>query len=444
VCHVVRTRLSLLARFGWIVLLLPVLAACGSSGNGGTIAWRELPTPTQVPPTPTPDPDAFPAPTRTPTILTDAEIAQYRPNELGRIPILMYHGFTSDPQHTNTWTVTFDRFRADLEWLHDRGFYVISMADMINNEISAPPGKHPVVLTFDDASSKQFRLNKGPDGALTPDPHSAVGVMEAFFAEHPDFGRGGMFAVLPINCFRYPEAETTCEERLTWLDDHGYEIANHTWDHQNLADVSDETLLDEVGATKIWIDERVRGDGNLGNVLVLPFGEWPGHDRQVLLLKDGFIYGGQQIILAGIVGVTGGASPSPSAGTWTRWNISRFNTDPELMAYWQDLIDTRQVTLFTSDGHPETVTIPDPIPADLEKYWDPEWASSYGMQVIRYDASALPDRDLETPDDVLPPEPDSEGTPPSVDIPAGATPPHSEGSSATPSATPSPGRRTEE
>ncbi len=429
------------ARFAWLVLLLPMLAACGSSGDGADIAWREVPTPspipTEEPSAPTAEAATVPVPTPTPVTLTDDQIAHYRPNELGRIPILMFHGFTHDAQYTDNWTVTFDQFRDILQWLYERNFYMVSMADMINNEISAPPGKHPVVLTFDDASSRQFRLMKSDDGTLTPAPDSAVGVMEAFFAEHPDFGRGGFFAVLPINCFRYDGEETTCEERLTWLDDHGYEIGNHTWDHLNLADVSDATLIDEVGSTKVWIDERVKGDGNLGNVLVLPYGNFPGYDWQIQMLKDGFTYDGQQIILAGIVSVEGGASASPSSGKWTRWNIARFNMEPELWAYWQGIIDTGAVTFYTSDGNPGTVTIPDPIPADLEEHWDPEWASSYGMEVIRYDASALPPLNDAANDGELPPSPAVEGTPPSVDIPAGSTPPHSDATIPTPTEAPS-------
>ena len=46
------------------------------------------------------------------------------------------------------------------------------------------------------------------------------------------------------------------------------------------------------------------------------------------------------------------------------------------------------MTLFTSDGNPGTVTIPNRIPADVEDQFDPDWAQAYGMVLIRYD---LPD-----------------------------------------------------
>lgn len=134
---------------------------------------------------------------------------------------------------------------------------------MIHNELAVPPGKHPVMLTFDDASSDQFRLLRAEAGMFSPDPVTAVGVMEAFFAEHPDFGRGGFFGVLPYNCFHKDGEQSACEERLTWLADHGYEIGDHTSGHRELTDVSDEELMRQVAETKIWIDQRVTGSANL-------------------------------------------------------------------------------------------------------------------------------------------------------------------------------------
>jgi len=79
----------------------------------------------------------------------------------------------------------------------------------------------------------------------------------------------------------------------------------------------------------------------------------------------------------------------PSSGEWTRWAIDRINTDPETWAYWTERIEAGEVTLFTSDGNPATVTIPNALPENLAGQWDPEWASAYGMHVIRYDAPSL-------------------------------------------------------
>lgn len=88
-----------------------------------------------------------------PINLTADERLSARPNELGRIPVLMYHAFTQNEAYLDEWTVTTDQFWAHLEWLHDHDFYITPLADLINNEISVPPGKREVVLTFDDSSS---------------------------------------------------------------------------------------------------------------------------------------------------------------------------------------------------------------------------------------------------------------------------------------------------
>lgn len=377
-----------------VLLLLPLLVACSDEGpassNPGEIALAGTSTPPPPPPTPAPStPNAntgLGGAVDVPITLGADDLAMYQPNELGRIPILMYHAFTNGESYLDDWTVTPDIFRQHLQWLYDHDFYIVPLAGLINNEIEAPPGKHPVVLTFDDASSRQFRLIRNDQGEFVPDPDTAVGVLESFFDAHPDFGRGALFAMVPSNCFRYDEEVVTCEDRLEWLAERGYEIANHTWWHENLHTVSDDMFREQVGKTKIWIDERVPGRSNLSNVLVLPFGEWPRSDSQLQMLQEGFVYDGQDIVIAGVVEVAGGPSPSPSSGEWSRRAIDRMNTDPETWDYWTGLIESGDVTLFTSDGNPATVTIPNALPGDIAGQWDPEWASAYGMRVIRYDA----------------------------------------------------------
>jgi peptidoglycan/xylan/chitin deacetylase (PgdA/CDA1 family) len=382
-------------RFCTVGVLLLALAACGDDGaadaDPGRIAWEETIAPPPAPASPTAPPavdTGVGGAGEVPITLGADDLAIHQPNELGRIPILMYHAFTNDEADLDEWTVTPGTFRQHLEWLYEHDFYIVPLVDLINNEISAPPGKHPVVITFDDASSRQFRLIHDDAGQLVPDPETAVGVMESFFAAHPNFGRGGVFAVVPTNCFHYATEIVTCEDRIEWLADHGYEIANHTWWHENLHTVTDELFREQVGKTKIWIDERVSGRSNLSNVLFLPFGEWPRSESQVAMLTGSFVYGGQDIVITGVVEVGGGPSPSPSSGEWTRRSIARMNTDPETWELWTGRIEAGDITLFTSDGNPATVTIPEDLPEDLVPHWDPDWASAYGMQVIRYDASS--------------------------------------------------------
>ncbi|MDE3103474.1 MAG: hypothetical protein KGJ98_14735 [Chloroflexota bacterium] len=45
--------------------------------------------------------------------------------------------------------------------------------------MTTPAGKTPVVLTFDDSDRSQFQFIAGPDGKLTVDPTSGLGILEA-------------------------------------------------------------------------------------------------------------------------------------------------------------------------------------------------------------------------------------------------------------------------
>jgi len=101
---------------------------------------------------------------------------------------------------------------------------------------------------------------------------------------------------------------------------------------------------------------------------------------ELLNLRDGSV-------IADIVEVGGGPSPSPSSGTWSRRSINRINSDAETWDYWTGGIESDKVTRYNSDGNPETVTIPHTLDEDIAGHWDSEWASAYGMEIIRYDAA---------------------------------------------------------
>ncbi|MER3486326.1 MAG: hypothetical protein C4345_10480, partial [Chloroflexota bacterium] len=207
-------RWTALEPFLIAIVFLAGLTGCGGQSAGRNIAWQTgtppstepAPPPeltTQAPaaegqPSPSPSPTVPPAPATTAdagATLTPEQLRQLRPNELGFIPVLEYHNFVEDPKDEAQFARPLDDFRADLRWLYEHDFYVIPLRDLILNRIAAPAGKRPVVLTFDDSYASQFRVLVNADGTWTIDPDSAVGIMEEFFAAHPDFGRGGFFAV---------------------------------------------------------------------------------------------------------------------------------------------------------------------------------------------------------------------------------------------------------
>ncbi len=320
-----------LLRLGIIgLLLLPVLAACGfgSDNSDGQVSWAQgtrppdgvappaateasQPTvaatiiteptvgsdqPTQVADTPqptVPEPTTAPAITATtaPTkpvvtgeILSPDQLQEYQPNELGYVPVLMYHNIVqeyTDEERGDVLFRTEAELRTDLQWLYDNNFYVVTMREYIDNRITAPAGKHPVVLTFDDSRPNQFFYNIAADGSVTVDPHSAIAILEDFFASHPDFGHTALFAILPIWCFDFeaPEQEPYCQQKLEWLVANGYEVANHTWDHQDLSNVDSDTFMQRVGDTIQFIEEKT-GQMSAAGALILPYGSFPEYRRQ--------------------------------------------------------------------------------------------------------------------------------------------------------------------
>ena len=149
-----------------LVLLLAVVAvvavAYGSVGRRGGDA-----TPTvvatqpaaaqggQTPAGETPVSQPAETPVTSSAPLTPEQLQQYKPNELGQIPILEYHQIGPNPEQ---FVRTPDQMRGDLQWLYDHGFYVINISEILADRIDVPLGKKPVVLTFDDSPAGQFRL----------------------------------------------------------------------------------------------------------------------------------------------------------------------------------------------------------------------------------------------------------------------------------------------
>ena len=322
--------------------------------------------------------------------LTAEEVQIYQPNELGVIPVLQYHVFVTDESKMDPYTTTIDRFTAQLQWLYDHNFFLISMESFISNEIAAPPGKHPVVFTFDDASPGQFRLIPGEGGALVPDPLSAVGAMEAFIAIHPDFGRGGFFAVLPSNCFAMPAEPDQipyCEQKLTWLAEHGYEVGNHTMGHQDLLDVTDDVFVDQVGGAARWVSEHVAGPGSMGDVIVIPYGNYPDKEtrqEQRRMLREGFLFEGQEVRIRAAFMVGAEPSPPPSSTLWDPIFIPRIQTSDEVLDHWFEAFASGSVILYVSDGHPGTVVLPTPLPSQLEAELDPDMIARQGKTLVNY------------------------------------------------------------
>ena len=272
------------------------------------------------------------------------------PNELGRIMILEYHKIDYPEER---WTRTPENFRRDLETLYARGYRLQSLSALLEGRVTVPAGTTPVVLTFDDSSPGQFRYVE-KNGALEIDPRSAVGVLEAFLREKPDFGRAATFFVLPgadppNRFFNQPEHVT---RKLRWLVDNGYELGNHTLWHANLGKYDETVVRGQLADAQLWVQKHVP-DYKL-RTLALPHGVYPKQvDWAVGGTAKGTTYHHEGILM-----VSGGAALSPFAAKFDPTRVPRIQALERDLKEWLTHFDKNPQDRFVSDGDPATVTIP--------------------------------------------------------------------------------------
>lgn len=383
-------------RISRVVLTITVLASSLTScrlGSGddpaGTVTWTPPTAAVAVTPVTTPGTTTPTAP-KTGT-LTAEEFLDHQPNELAAIPVLEYHVITTDESgEADPFTRTADHMREDLQWLYDHDFYVITTREFIENRISAPAGKRPVILSFDDGHSSQFRWTDNGDNDRLIDPETAMGVLESFFKEHPDFGRGGQFAVLPFNCFADDTPLNTiddCPDKLRWMAANGYELVNHTAGHQDLLDVTDEEFAFQIGDPILWLNDIVEGDANMMDVIVMPYGNYPSrdlHPGQREMMRNGFTFEGQEIRLRGAFMVGANPTESPSSAGYDPLFIARIQAHKESLDRWFGMIDDGDILVYVSDGDPETITVPNPVPNSLADEFDAATIVAEGHRLVRY------------------------------------------------------------
>ena len=200
------------------------------------------------------------------------------PNETGRIPVLEYHVIGT---YDSAYTVEWRHFKRDLQFLYDRGYRPVSVADLLDKKITLPAGLSPVVFTFDDASPSQFRYLER-NGELVIDSTSAIGIWLDFQKTHPDWGNKATFCLLSganhgHNFFGYTgeQGQKTAWrfKKVRWLAEHGFELCNHTLWHAQLSKYSDTVVQEQIARCQLAIDSAV--PGYHVRTFALPLGAWP-------------------------------------------------------------------------------------------------------------------------------------------------------------------------
>ncbi|WP_158846048.1 polysaccharide deacetylase family protein [Saccharothrix deserti] len=285
--------------------------------------------------------------------------AAVRANELGQVPILMYHRLVDQP--TSVYDRTPAAFRAELERLAGEGYVPVTTTEYATGRIDIPAGAHPVVLTFDDGDATQFAL--GPDGQ--PVPGTAIAILLDVAARHPGFRP---VASLYVNAAPFGSTDGAA---LRWLRDHGFEIGNHTLDHTNLGTATDGQVQEAIASGQREI-QRAVPDYRVSS-LALPFGAVPGNATLAQRgAFDGVSYDYVCVLMVGA-----GPAPSPYAAEFDPLSTPRIRSQDATgedarygSTVWLDQLAAAPDRRYTSDGVVERISYPTSAGAPARHFAD--------------------------------------------------------------------------
>jgi len=366
-------------RFLWgAALTASLLAGCGD--KTAPVGGQSITTPTaqaSPPALPTIEPAESPTPTPTATPApTPIDYQTVQPYENGQVMVLMYHGIVEEREAEAHYQRTREEFRNDLQTLYDRGYRLLPLKDLLNNNITTEAGYTPVVITFDDGIYSSFSLIE-ENGTFVPLPDSGLAIMMEFAAEYPDFGISATFFMNgDNNPFR---GAGTVSERLQYLIDNNCDIGNHTYSHADLSTLDAAQIQEEIGRVDQMIRDAVPGYTPVA--LTYPLGKRPDDALKPLVLDgvyDGQAYHYDFALREG----QSGASSTPNHKTFDVLNLSRVRggngADTDL--WWMlDMFEEYPARRYISDGNPHTIVVPRDYAANVNE------DSLAGKELIYYD-----------------------------------------------------------
>ncbi len=284
-------------------------------------------------------------------------------NELGDVPIMMYHGIhnITDNEYTggnvdkDGYQRTKEAFIEDLEFYYNSGYRMIRLQDYVNGIIDVEAGLSPIILTFDDGLENNIKVTGlDENGNIIIDPNSAVGVLEDFKKKYPDFN---VTATFFVNGGLFQQSEYN-EKILNWLVDNGYDIGNHSYSHADFTTISKEKSIQEIGIVYNLLEKYI--PGKYVNIVALPFGS--PYDKN---------HGNFEAILNGIYNGNEYKTESTLRVGWmpetSPFNLNFENTFLKRVRAWDDngndwdikkSFEYLQDTRYISDGDKNTITVP--------------------------------------------------------------------------------------
>jgi peptidoglycan/xylan/chitin deacetylase (PgdA/CDA1 family) len=174
---------------------------------------------------------------------------------MNNIPILLYHDFCAETDRSkNNFAVTWGSFKAQMDWLHQNGYAVVSLAKLLaeleywkgdgrglpagqagtKDEVPMRDTRKKVVLTFDDGdiSNYHFALPLLKEKGFTG----------TFFITVNEIGKPG---------------------RMDWsmvyeLAKNGMDVGSHSMTHTFLTGMSNYALLSELMLSKQILEKYIR------------------------------------------------------------------------------------------------------------------------------------------------------------------------------------------
>lgn len=275
-----------------------------------------------------------------------------KPNEAGKIMVLMYHNIGKEEEE---WVRTPANFQKDMNTLYEKGYRPVSLKDYVSGSITTEQGFTPVVITFDDGNLNNFEYLE--NGRINQD--SAVGLLIDFHEKHNDFPLEATFFVYGEHPFRQ---DSLIAEKLHFIVENGMDIGNHTKDHSGFKKAGAEEIQVQIGSQAQYLRNTLNKDDYEINTLALPFGERPKEEVLTQYLAAGS-YNGVSYENIAVLNVGWNPAYSPYDSRFDHTSISRIRAsemkvDNVGLYNYLDYFDKHPEERFISDGVAEIITIP--------------------------------------------------------------------------------------
>ncbi|MFF5204470.1 polysaccharide deacetylase family protein [Streptosporangium sp. NPDC000396] len=312
-------------------------------------------------PSPSPQADLPSADLPPPVPATPESARQVKANEVGAVPVLMYHRIMK--KRLASIDRTPSQVRKEMEKLARNGYVPITAREFVTGKIDIPAGKHPVVLTFDDGHASHFALDDGG----TPVKDTAVGIIYEVARKYPGFRPVATFWVN-----RHPfglQGEQDQARAVQWLTSHGFEVANHTWSHPYLPGLSKKRVAEQIVRVERLLKKL---GGGPSDTLALPFGAMP---RKKSTVQAGG-WRGDRFAFKGVFLAGAQPSSSPFAKDYDWRAIQRIQSNGKkgecrkwCSQYWLEWLGKHPERRYTADGDPGQISVPQGLRGNIDPRW---------------------------------------------------------------------------